>query len=430
MDFHGLLGKLRAIESLAVREAEECNMTAEGEMCPVHGMEECSGYGDDKGGMVVTMPLTSGVLDEGPVYAAMSEGGPDRDGEYFSDEDSLAGSTIGQGGTSGTIPHISEGAGNLEDILDSHEAAVRNFIINDELDDELFHALFDYYSDEMPYGVKKARDGDPMEWIADRLGEELRSMGLYAHVKEEAPLGGVPFTPLGATNNGPDQQGFVVTGGTDVNYFEEGKQMSLKESMTINSSVDIRDGKITKTLNVSATDDEVESLASLLRLAGMGGRMQIVAMPASHEEKSCGCQGPCDCEQEKPCGCQGPCDCEEPTMENADHDYGHDAKSEAGEPLDVQDYIWDGPHINQRFGKIGDNTLMSERRETLYKSLSEQYEQFLAEAELAPSDVGSQSPLTATDRDEFDKDPFAGDKAVTDGSHSPLSTIKRQDVMN
>ena len=48
MDFHSILGKLRAIESLgrrdSVYEAEECNMTAEGEMCPVHGMEECAGY--------------------------------------------------------------------------------------------------------------------------------------------------------------------------------------------------------------------------------------------------------------------------------------------------------------------------------------------------------------------------------------------------
>ena len=48
MDFHSILGKLRAIESLGRRdsvfEAEECNMTAEGEQCPVHGMEECAGY--------------------------------------------------------------------------------------------------------------------------------------------------------------------------------------------------------------------------------------------------------------------------------------------------------------------------------------------------------------------------------------------------
>jgi hypothetical protein len=35
--------------------------------------------------------------------------------------------------------------------------------------------LFDYYNDhgEMPYGVAKARDGDPVNWITDRLTAEL-----------------------------------------------------------------------------------------------------------------------------------------------------------------------------------------------------------------------------------------------------------------
>ena len=30
-------------------------------------------------------------------------------------------------------------------------------------------ALYEYYSDEMPYGVAKARTGEPDEWIEDRL---------------------------------------------------------------------------------------------------------------------------------------------------------------------------------------------------------------------------------------------------------------------
>ena len=51
MDFHSILGKLRAIESLGTQgiddrlhEAEGCTMTAEGEACPVHGIEECDSY--------------------------------------------------------------------------------------------------------------------------------------------------------------------------------------------------------------------------------------------------------------------------------------------------------------------------------------------------------------------------------------------------
>jgi hypothetical protein len=395
MDIHGILGKLREIETLGLAEAAECNMTAEGEACPVHGMEECAGYG------------TSMQLEDGP----------DRDGEYFSNADSMAGSTIGQGGTSGTIPHINEAKGDLSDIIERHRAAVDGFIAGDDLDDDLFDDLYGYYFEEMPYGVQKARDGDPHNWIADRFAEDLRSMGLHDQVDEEAALGGVPFTPLGATNTGPDQVGFVVTGGTNNNYFE-GDSMDLNESLSINSSINMADGKVSKTLNVSATDEDVEHLSAMLRMAGLSGQPRAVMAIAQPNQDS------------KECGCQGECGCSDATMENADHDYGSDKKSSTGEPLDVQDYVWDGPHINQRFGKIGDNTLMSERKDTLLKSLTEQYEQYLAEAELAPSDVGSQSPLTATTRDEFDKDPFSGDDAVTDGSHSPLSTIKRQDVMN
>ena len=40
-----------------------------------------------------------------------------------------------------------------------------------ELDGELYQDLFDYYSDEMPYGTQKARDGDPMDWIMSRLDD-------------------------------------------------------------------------------------------------------------------------------------------------------------------------------------------------------------------------------------------------------------------
>ena len=31
--------------------------------------------------------------------------------------------------------------------------------------------LFTYFQEDMPYGTQKARDGDPDEWIADRLCE-------------------------------------------------------------------------------------------------------------------------------------------------------------------------------------------------------------------------------------------------------------------
>ena len=35
----------------------------------------------------------------------------------------------------------------------------------------LYTALYHYYSDEMPYGTQKARDGDPVEWIMNKLDD-------------------------------------------------------------------------------------------------------------------------------------------------------------------------------------------------------------------------------------------------------------------
>ena len=34
---------------------------------------------------------------------------------------------------------------------------------------DCFDELLDYFADEMPYGVMKARDGMPDEWIIDKL---------------------------------------------------------------------------------------------------------------------------------------------------------------------------------------------------------------------------------------------------------------------
>jgi hypothetical protein len=39
-----------------------------------------------------------------------------------------------------------------------------------------YDQLFAYYSPDMPYGVAKARTGDPDEWILNRLEEDL---GVY-----------------------------------------------------------------------------------------------------------------------------------------------------------------------------------------------------------------------------------------------------------
>jgi hypothetical protein len=40
-----------------------------------------------------------------------------------------------------------------------------------ELPEDLEMKLYDYYADEMPYGVQKGREGDPQEWLFNKLAE-------------------------------------------------------------------------------------------------------------------------------------------------------------------------------------------------------------------------------------------------------------------
>jgi hypothetical protein len=63
----------------------------------------------------------------------------------------------------------------LAAILDAHPEAVKAFKEGGDLSDfpDFYDELFEYYFNEMPYGVAKARDGDPINWISDRLQSEL-----------------------------------------------------------------------------------------------------------------------------------------------------------------------------------------------------------------------------------------------------------------
>ena len=60
----------------------------------------------------------------------------------------------------------------LDHICNRFGKEVRDFEASGDMSDDLYHALYDYYFDDMPYGTKKARDGDPYEWIADRFAKD------------------------------------------------------------------------------------------------------------------------------------------------------------------------------------------------------------------------------------------------------------------
>ena len=75
----------------------------------------------------------------------------------------------------------------MDHILNRFKHEVKKFEQNGDLDDDLYHALFDYWNDagEIPYGVQKARDGDPYEWVATNLESHLSGGGIVGGMPDE-----------------------------------------------------------------------------------------------------------------------------------------------------------------------------------------------------------------------------------------------------
>ena len=84
---------------------------------------------------------------------------------------------------------LDESGETLSHIMDRFKHEVDQFEKGGDLDSDLYYALFDYYSDhgEIPYGIAKGRDGDPFEWVTDRLDQELGT-GNYATRLPEADV--------------------------------------------------------------------------------------------------------------------------------------------------------------------------------------------------------------------------------------------------
>jgi hypothetical protein len=70
---------------------------------------------------------------------------------------------------------LDEAGETIDHILNRFKHEVKQFEQGHDLDSDLYEALFDYYSDagELPYGIAKARTGDPFTWVSDKLADHL-----------------------------------------------------------------------------------------------------------------------------------------------------------------------------------------------------------------------------------------------------------------
>lgn len=92
---------------------------------------------------------------------------------------------------------------SLDMIASQFPKEVRDFSRGAEMSEDLYYALYDFYSPDMPYGTKKARDGDPMEWVARHFDDAIQNGEVHI---TESNLTDEDTTDLGNNNDGNDAE--------------------------------------------------------------------------------------------------------------------------------------------------------------------------------------------------------------------------------
>ena len=149
-----------------------------------------------------------------------------------------------------------EAGSTLEHIIKKFKHETKNFLAGNDLDSDLYDALYDYYSDngEMPYGVAKARDGDPYQWVGNRFADEMQMHGYNR--QSDMFSGDRELTEL-ARLAGLSESQVAECGDMD---------MEQNDSMNVSTNMN-SDG--TKSVSISAQGDRADALLQMLKMAGM-----------------------------------------------------------------------------------------------------------------------------------------------------------------
>ena len=162
---------------------------------------------------------------------------------------------------------VDESGETLQHILNRFRHEVRNFEQGGDLDKDLYDALYDYYceSGDMPYGVQKARTGDPMNWVADQLNVEL---GDVAYGSDPANAEG-----YGIEDEGIEHKGI---GNDIVNQHEKMKALTPQKPGIMGAVKDVAQGAKNwiqgkpeqgPTYEDQALEEELNELAKLAGLS-------------------------------------------------------------------------------------------------------------------------------------------------------------------
>ena len=192
---------------------------------------------------------------------------------------------------------IRESHDTMKHIISKFKHEVKNFVAGEELDQDLYDALYDYYCDmgEMPYGTMKARDGDPYEWVTQRFDRDVQEHDVpmdeavnpvnIPAVTRKAQGTNFPAT-LGQVNQNdslshlPNVKTAAAKLATsspwdaapvaNVQFEGWAKELDtlLSEGMNVTANTGLGDGP--DSVTISATDEDAQHLLSIVKSAGLG----------------------------------------------------------------------------------------------------------------------------------------------------------------
>ena len=192
---------------------------------------------------------------------------------------------------------LRESHDTMAHIISKFKHEVKKFVAGEDLDEDLYDALYDYYCDmgEMPYGTMKARDGDPYEWVTQRFDSDVQNHdvpvdeavnpSLIPAVTRKAQGVNFPAT-LGQVNQNDslshlpnlkaagDRLATASPWGSapvkNVQFEGWAKELDtlLAEGMNVVANTGLGDGP--DSVTISATDEDAQHLLSIVKSAGLG----------------------------------------------------------------------------------------------------------------------------------------------------------------
>ena len=188
---------------------------------------------------------------------------------------------------------LRESHDTMQHIINSHKNEVKRFVAGEDMDEDLYDALYDYYcaQGEMPYGTMKARTGDPYSWVSDRFDQEVGYYDTpvdegqftqhYMDANKPAAPAQTPWRrdPIAAATDrvfdkfstapkAADPFGAPLADNIQFESWQQELDGLLTEGINITANTGLGDAP--DSVTISATDEDAQQLLDIVKSAGLG----------------------------------------------------------------------------------------------------------------------------------------------------------------